>query len=40
MPSKLKQEIYKKKLYISKLINLDNCNYLVIDFAMNYLIDL
>ena len=37
MPSKLKQEIYKKKLYISKLINLDNCNYLVIDFAMNYL---
>ncbi len=37
MPSKLKQEIYRKKRYIKKLIDLDSSSYLAVDFALNYL---
>ena len=37
MPSKLKKEIYKKKKYIARLINLDNAHFLATEFAFNYL---
>ncbi|MBQ7241146.1 MAG: hypothetical protein IJS56_06890 [Bacilli bacterium] len=36
MPSKIKQEIYKKKKYISRLINLDSSHFLATQFAYNY----
>jgi predicted Zn-dependent peptidase len=37
MPNELKKEIYKKKMYIGKLIDMDSCHYLAVDFALNYL---
>jgi len=37
MPSKLKQEIYRKKKYIGYLLDLDRVTFLCVDFAMNYL---
>ena len=37
MPSKLKQEIYRKKKYIGYLLDLDRVTFLCVDFAINYL---
>ncbi len=37
MPSKLKQDIYRKKKYMKELVDLDSSSYLAVDFALNYL---
>ena len=37
MPNKTKQEIYRKKRYINRLVDMDNSKFMVTNFAYNYI---